>query len=82
MTAEIKKEKEEKKANLFSDNFVSLFSTSKFNQILVFFYSTFLFRFIMQTLSIFTPIKNFDKHVPIDHFHFKCETRIKEKLLN
>jgi len=26
--------------------------------------------------------KNFNAHVPIDHFHFKHETRVKEKLLD
>ncbi len=36
----------------------------------------------MQTLSIISSIKFFNKHVLIDHFHFKRETRIKEKLLN
>ncbi len=36
----------------------------------------------MQKLSIITQIKNFNRHVLIDHFHFKHETRIKEKLLN
>jgi hypothetical protein len=35
----------------------------------------------MQTLSIVSSIKNFNKHVLIDRFHFKRETRIKEKLL-
>ncbi len=46
------------------------------------FYSTFLFCFMMQTLSIISSIKNFNKHVLIDHFHFKHEMRIKEMLLN
>jgi hypothetical protein len=46
-----------------------------------FLYSTFLFCFIMQILSINSSIKNFNKHVLIDHFHFKHETRMKEKLL-
>jgi hypothetical protein len=36
----------------------------------------------MQKLSIISSIKNFNKHVPIDHFHFEDETRIKEKLLS
>ncbi len=30
----------------------------------------------------FSSIKNFNKHVQIDNFHFKCETRIKEKFFN
>jgi hypothetical protein len=30
----------------------------------------------------FSSIKNFNKHVLIYNFHFNCETRIKEKLLN
>jgi hypothetical protein len=45
-------------------------------------YLTFLFCFIMHTLSMFSSINNFNKHVQIDNFHFKRETRIKEKLLN
>ncbi len=45
-------------------------------------YSAFLFCFIMPTLSIISSIKNFNKHVLSDHFHFKHEMRIKEKLLN
>ncbi len=49
---------------------------------LVFLYSLFLFCFIMQEFSIISSIKNFNKHVLIDHFHFKHETRTKEKLLN
>ena len=44
--------------------------------------STFLFRFIMQTLSIVSSIKTFNKHVVIDHFQFKREMRIKERLIN
>ncbi len=35
----------------------------------------------MQTLSIISSIKNFNKHFPIDHFHFKHETRIKRKVI-
>ncbi len=34
------------------------------------------------TISSISQIKNFNMHVRIDHFHFKHETRIKEKLLN
>jgi hypothetical protein len=33
----------------------------------------------MQTLSSISSIKNFNKHVPTDRFHFKHETRIKER---
>ncbi len=36
----------------------------------------------MQTLSIVSPIKNYNEHVLIDHFHFKHEMRIKENLWN
>ncbi len=32
-------------------------------------------------LSIISKINNFDKCVLIDHFHFKHETRIKEKVI-
>ncbi len=32
----------------------------------------------MQTLAIISSIKNFNKHVLIDHFHLKHETRKKE----
>jgi hypothetical protein len=42
-----------------------------------FLYSMFLFHFIMQKLSIISQTKNFNKHVLIDHFHFKHEPRIK-----
>ncbi len=48
----------------------------------VFLYAIFLFCFIMQTLSIISSIKSFNKHVIIDHFHYKHEIRVKEKLLN
>ena len=34
-----------------------------------------------QTLSTISSKKIFNKHVLIDHFHFKHEMRIKEKLL-
>jgi hypothetical protein len=36
----------------------------------------------MQTLSIISLIKNFNKQVLIDHLHFNHEKRKKEKLLN
>ncbi len=36
----------------------------------------------MQNFSIISSMKNFNKHILIDHFHFKHETRIEEKLLN
>ncbi len=49
---------------------------------MVFLYSMFLFHFTIQKLSIISQIKYFNKHVLIDRFHFKHETRIKEKLLN
>ncbi len=39
----------------------------------VVFYSMFLFCFIMQTLSIVSSIKNFNKHVQIDHFHLNVK---------
>jgi len=45
-------------------------------------YSTFLFRFIMQTLSIISSIEKFNRHGLNYRFHFKHEMRIKEKLLN
>ncbi len=32
----------------------------------------------MQTLSIISSIKNFNKHALIDHLHFKRETRISQ----
>ncbi len=49
---------------------------------LYFFVLIFFFCFIMQTLSIISSIKNINKHILIGHFHFKHDTRIKEKLLN
>ncbi len=33
----------------------------------------------MQKLSIISQMKSFNKHVLIDHFHFKHEMKMKEK---
>ncbi len=61
---------------------MSYLTSLVFSSEISFLYSTFLFCFIMQTLAIISSINNFNKHALIDHFHFKHETRIKEKLLN
>ncbi len=63
-----------------------LFQTSKliwtiWRRQKIFLYSMFLFHLIMKTLSIISSIKNFSKHVLIDHFYNKRETIIKRKVI-